>query len=249
MRISMVRITAQKANSRTRCHIRSPETTAPTLPSASAALEPPHERHARPVPRQPARPPRRGRRSRRPGRPATPRPATGDDRAARRRGARPAASPSTPIAPARRWLPRSSPTTPPTACCATWHAPDAGFDTAAGWLWPRAWRLPSRDGAARLAILGDDPNLLAGQDPDKVARANRAARSIAYRPALVLITNSRDQLDYRRLRHAGLGARGVPGACPRCVEAVARSVGRRFLPPPASRRTTRSPGGRRTTRR
>ena len=46
-----------------------------------------------------------------------------------------------------------------------------------------------RDGAARLAIVGDDPNLLSGQDPGKVARANRA-RSIAYRPALELITNS-----------------------------------------------------------
>ena len=46
-----------------------------------------------------------------------------------------------------------------------------------------------RDGAARLAIVGDDPNLLYGQDPDKVARANRA-RSIAYRPALELITTS-----------------------------------------------------------
>jgi aminopeptidase len=46
-----------------------------------------------------------------------------------------------------------------------------------------------RDGAARLAIVGDDPNLLSGQDPGKVARANRA-RSIAYRPALELITTS-----------------------------------------------------------
>jgi len=68
------------------------------------------------------------------------------------------------------------------------HAPDAGFDTAAGWLY-EGMAAAFRDGAARLAILGDDPNLLAGQDPEKVARANRA-RSIAYRPALELITNS-----------------------------------------------------------
>ncbi len=40
-----------------------------------------------------------------------------------------------------------------------------------------------RGGAARLAVRGDDPNLLAGQDLDRVARANRA-RSAAYRPAL-----------------------------------------------------------------
>jgi aminopeptidase len=45
-----------------------------------------------------------------------------------------------------------------------------------------------RGGAARLAIGGDNPTLLAGQDPDRVARANRA-RSVAYRPALELITN------------------------------------------------------------
>ena len=46
-----------------------------------------------------------------------------------------------------------------------------------------------RRGAARLAIVGDDPGLLAGQHPASVARANRA-RSAAYRPALELITTS-----------------------------------------------------------
>ena len=43
-----------------------------------------------------------------------------------------------------------------------------------------------RSGAARLAIVGEDPSLLAKQDTDKVSRANRA-RSAAYRPALDLI--------------------------------------------------------------
>jgi len=43
-----------------------------------------------------------------------------------------------------------------------------------------------RSGAARLAIVGDDPALLSGQDPDKGSRANRA-RSKAYLPALELI--------------------------------------------------------------
>jgi aminopeptidase len=46
-----------------------------------------------------------------------------------------------------------------------------------------------RRGAARLAIVGDDPGLLSGQDPALIARANRA-RSTAYRPALELITSS-----------------------------------------------------------
>jgi len=68
------------------------------------------------------------------------------------------------------------------------HAPDAGFDTAAGWLFD-SMAAAYREGAARLAIVGDDPSLLSGQDPEKVTRANRA-RSIAYRPALELITNS-----------------------------------------------------------
>jgi aminopeptidase len=68
------------------------------------------------------------------------------------------------------------------------HAADAGFDTAADWLY-EGMAAAFRGGAARLAIVGDDPHLLAGQDPNKVARANRA-RSIAYRPALELITTS-----------------------------------------------------------
>ncbi len=66
------------------------------------------------------------------------------------------------------------------------HAPDEAFDTAPGWLFD-GMAAAFRGGAARLAIAGDDPALLAGQDPDKVARANRA-RSAAYRPALELIT-------------------------------------------------------------
>lgn len=68
------------------------------------------------------------------------------------------------------------------------HGADASFDTAAAWLY-EGMAAAFRAGAARLAITGDDPNLLAGQDAEKVARANRA-RSVAYRPALELITNS-----------------------------------------------------------
>jgi aminopeptidase len=43
-----------------------------------------------------------------------------------------------------------------------------------------------RNGAARLAITGNDPSLLSQQDPEKVSRMNRAT-SKAYRPALELI--------------------------------------------------------------
>lgn len=66
-------------------------------------------------------------------------------------------------------------------------AADETFDKAADWLF-EAMAAAYRSGAARLAIRGDNPSLLAGQDPERVARANRA-RSIAYRPALQLITD------------------------------------------------------------
>jgi aminopeptidase len=67
------------------------------------------------------------------------------------------------------------------------HAPDESFDNATGWLFD-GMANAFKSGAARLAIIGEDPSLLAGQNPDKVARANRA-RSKAYRPALELITS------------------------------------------------------------
>ena len=65
------------------------------------------------------------------------------------------------------------------------HAPDGSFDHASGWLYD-GMAAAFRGGAARLAISGEDPSLLAGQDVGKVARANRA-RSAAYKPALALI--------------------------------------------------------------
>ncbi|WP_137179603.1 aminopeptidase [Roseomonas sp. AR75] len=66
------------------------------------------------------------------------------------------------------------------------HPPEA-FDVAPGWLF-NAMAEAFRGGAARLAVVGDDPTLLSAEDPEKVARANKA-RSIAYRPALELITS------------------------------------------------------------
>ena len=66
-------------------------------------------------------------------------------------------------------------------------APGDAFDYAPAWLYDGMARA-FEAGAARLAIGGEDPTLLSGQDADRVARANRA-RSVAYRPALELITN------------------------------------------------------------
>ena len=67
------------------------------------------------------------------------------------------------------------------------HAPDGAFDHAPAWLF-EGMAQAYRSGAARLAVAGDNPALLAGQDGARVSRANRA-RSAAYRPALELITN------------------------------------------------------------
>lgn len=67
------------------------------------------------------------------------------------------------------------------------HAQDDSFDRAAGWLYDGMGQAFDAN-AARLAIVGDDPMLLAAEDPDKVGRANKA-NSIAYTPARERITN------------------------------------------------------------
>ncbi|MGF9565344.1 aminopeptidase [Neorhizobium sp. JUb45] len=67
------------------------------------------------------------------------------------------------------------------------HAQDASFDKASGWLYEGMAKAFAGN-AARLAIAGDNPMLLAGQDASKVARANKA-NSMAYKPALEKISN------------------------------------------------------------
>jgi aminopeptidase len=66
------------------------------------------------------------------------------------------------------------------------YAPDSSFDFAPSWYYD-ALAAAYKSGAARLAITGSNPALLAGQDHGKVARAN-VATSRAYKPALELIT-------------------------------------------------------------
>jgi aminopeptidase len=56
------------------------------------------------------------------------------------------------------------------------------FDRAAGWLYEGMSKAFAGN-TARLAIVGDNPMLLSGQDPAKVARASKA-NSMAYQPAL-----------------------------------------------------------------
>jgi len=66
-------------------------------------------------------------------------------------------------------------------------APDASFDRAASWLYEGMAKAFSAN-TARLAIVGDNPMLLSGEDSAKVARANKA-NSMAYQPALEKIVN------------------------------------------------------------
>src|SRR5437588_8646855 len=64
---------------------------------------------------------------------------------------------------------------------------DGSFDRAASWLYQGMAQAFSAN-TARLAIVGDNPMLLSGEDPAKVARASKA-NSIAYQPALEKIVN------------------------------------------------------------
>ena len=67
------------------------------------------------------------------------------------------------------------------------HAADESFDKTAEWLYG-AMATAFGNGAAWLVIGGDDPALLTGQDPDRVARADRA-RAQPYGRALQPILN------------------------------------------------------------
>jgi aminopeptidase len=66
------------------------------------------------------------------------------------------------------------------------YGQDDSFDRATGWLY-EGMAKAFGENAARLGIYGDNPMMLSGQDPAKVARANKA-NSMAYRPALEKIT-------------------------------------------------------------
>lgn len=67
------------------------------------------------------------------------------------------------------------------------HATDDSFDRAPGWLY-RGMAEAYGANAARMAIVGDNPMLLAEQDPARVARAGKA-NAVAYKPALEKISN------------------------------------------------------------
>ena len=66
------------------------------------------------------------------------------------------------------------------------YANNASFDKAPDWLYNGIGQAFDNN-AARMAIVGDDPMLLANQDSDKIGRANKS-NSIAYKPARERIT-------------------------------------------------------------
>ena len=66
------------------------------------------------------------------------------------------------------------------------HANDDSFDKAAHWLY-KGMGEAFDNNTARMAIVGDDPMLLANQNANKIGRANKA-NSIAYKPARERIT-------------------------------------------------------------
>jgi aminopeptidase len=66
------------------------------------------------------------------------------------------------------------------------YAKDGSFDVAPAWLYEGMAKAYGA-GAARLAIRGGNPNLLAGQDANRISRQNKAT-STAYQPALEKIT-------------------------------------------------------------
>ncbi len=67
------------------------------------------------------------------------------------------------------------------------YAPSESFDKVAGWLYG-GMATALGNGAAWLLITGGDPTLLADQDPDKVARADRAGWPV-FLPVLQHISN------------------------------------------------------------
>ena len=66
-------------------------------------------------------------------------------------------------------------------------AHDSSFDRAASWLYEGMAKAFGNN-TARLAIVGDNPMLLSGEDAAKVSRASKA-NSMAYQPALEKIVN------------------------------------------------------------
>ncbi len=88
------------------------------------------------------------------------------------------------------------------------HANDASFGHATGWLFEGMGKAFT-NGAARMAITGEDPMLLADADPAKIARASKAT-SIARQPAMKPIVGFEVNWNIVAYPTAGWAARVFP---------------------------------------
>ena len=97
-------------------------------------------------------------------------------------------------------------------------APEEGLDKAPAWLY-EGMAKAFREGAARLAVSGNDPRALEGLPPERIGRAQQA-QSRAYKPALEAITEFATNWTIVPFAHPGW-ARAVFPDLPE-EEAVAR---------------------------
>jgi aminopeptidase len=88
------------------------------------------------------------------------------------------------------------------------NADDTSFDHAPGWFY-EGLAAAFKGGSARMAITGDDPMLLAEQDPAKVARLSKAT-SIAAKPAMTPIVGFEVNWNIVAYPGAGWAARVFP---------------------------------------
>ncbi|WP_234553809.1 aminopeptidase [Thermus caliditerrae] len=97
-------------------------------------------------------------------------------------------------------------------------APEEGLDKAPAWLY-EGMAKAFREGAARLAVSGNDPKALEGLPPERIGRAQQA-QSRAYKPALDAITEFVTNWTIVPYAHPGWAKAVFPGLPEE--EAVAR---------------------------
>ncbi len=88
-------------------------------------------------------------------------------------------------------------------------APEEGLDRAPGWLY-EGMAKAFREGAARLAVSGNDPKALEGLPPERIGRAQQA-NSRAYKPALQAITEFVTNWTIVPFAHPGWAKAVFPG--------------------------------------
>ena len=125
------------------------------------------------------------------------------------------------------------------ACALPLRRRTQSFDRAAGWLYEGMAKAFAAN-TARLAIVGDNPMLLSGEDPAKVARANKA-NSMAYQPALEKIAGFDINWNIVAYPSPAWAKQVFPGRSPKTSRW--RNSPTRSSPPRASTSTIRSPPG------